>query len=171
MKIIDLTLPLENGMFVYPGDPEINIEQIQTIENDEWNMKRLHINSHDGTHVNVPIHCIKNGKTLDDYQLEEFCGECFLYETDADIHPHKGIIFPKQITENQAQHIVKMKPKFVGLTAEVDEEIEKYLLKNNIILFERLINTNQLPKKFTFHGVPLKIKAGDGSPVRAYAIY
>ncbi len=58
MKIIDLTVPIYTGMPVYPGDPEVDIEQVQTVENDEWNMKRLHICSHDGTHINAPSHTV-----------------------------------------------------------------------------------------------------------------
>lgn len=170
MKIIDLTLPIHNGMFVYPGDPEVNIEQIQTINKNGWNMKRLHLNGHDGTHVNVPVHCNKKGKTLDNYKVTDFFGECVLYKTDRDIKSGMGIIFLKQITMDTAKKIAKIKPKFVGLVVEADEKIERYLLNNNIILFERLVNTNKLPKKFLFYGVPLKIKNGDGSPIRAFAI-
>ena len=56
-------------MSVYPGDPEVDIEQLQTIDKDGWNMKRIHISSHDGTHVNAPIHCSEDGKSLDDYEV------------------------------------------------------------------------------------------------------
>jgi len=49
-------------------------------------------------------------------------------------------------------------------------EIERWLLEGNIISFERLVNTGQLPKRFIFHGAPLKIVQRDGSPVRAYAV-
>jgi len=170
MKIIDLTLPIQNGMFVYPGDLEVDIEQLQTLDKDGWNMKRIHMNSHDGTHVNAPIHCTKDGKTLDDFKVGNFCGECVLYEKDLDIQTGIGIIFKQQITMQIAERIVKIKPKFVGLVVEVDEEIEKYLLNNDIILFERLANIDNLPKKFVFYGVPLKINNGDGSPVRAFAV-
>ena len=70
-----------------------------------------------------------------------------------------------------AQVIVKKRPPFIGLSSEfeIDEDVEKNLLKNDIICFERLANTENLPKSFFFHGAPLKIKEGDGSPVRAYA--
>ena len=170
MKIIDLTLPIQNGMFVYPGDPEVDIEQLQTLDKDGWNMKRIHMNGHDGTHVNAPIHCTKDGKTLDDFKLSNFCGECVLYESDSDIQTGIGIIFKNQIDKRLAEKTVKIKPKFVGFVVEADEEIEKYLLNNDIILFERLTNIDNLPKKFQFYGVPLKIKDGDGSPVRAFAV-
>lgn len=170
MKIIDLTLPIQNGMFVYPGDPEVDIQQLQTFDKDGWNMKRIHMSGHDGTHVNTPIHSTKNGKTLDDFKIVDFCGECVLYDNDADIKTDIGIIFKEQITMEIAKYIVKIKPKFVGLVVEADEEIEKYLLNNEIILFERLTNIDNLPKKFIFYGVPLKIKDGDGSPIRAFAV-
>jgi kynurenine formamidase len=170
MKIIDLTHAIENGMPVYPGDPEVHIEQIQTIVTHGWNMKRLHINTHDGTHVNAQVHCIENGKTLDEYSLTDFCGECIVYEKIADIQPAIGIIFREQIDMDIAQAIVKVKPRFIGFTVEADEDIEKYLLKHDIVIFERLKNTEKLPKKFTFFGVPLKITNGDGSPVRAFAV-
>jgi kynurenine formamidase len=170
MKIIDLTMSIHNGMFVYPSTPEVNIKQLLTMDKDGWNMKRIHINGHDGTHVNAPIHCTKNGKTLDDYDVSDFCGECVLHEIDSDIKSGMGIIFTKQITMETAKHIVRIRPKFVGLVVEADEKIEQYLLNNGIILFERLANTDKLPKLFLFYGVPLKIKDGDGSPVRAFAV-
>jgi kynurenine formamidase len=45
------------------------------------------------------------------------------------------------------------------------------LLKNEIILLENLCNLNQLfGKTFILSCLPIKIKGGDGSPVRACAI-
>jgi kynurenine formamidase len=44
------------------------------------------------------------------------------------------------------------------------------LAKEDIVLFERIANTNQLPDEFEFYGMPLNIKDGDGSPVRAFAV-
>jgi len=162
--MIDLSLPIYQGMSVYPGDPEIKIKQIQTLEKDGWNMIRIHMNSHDGTHVNVPIHATLNGKTLDEYEVEDFCGECLL---DV-IETGKGVIFTKPLTMETAKIIVEKKPKFIG-TSQIEDDVEKFLLENNIIIFENLTNIDKLPKKFFFHGAPLKIRLGDGSPVRAYA--
>lgn len=173
MKVIDLTLPIYKGMPVYPGDPEVEIEQVHTFEAGGWNMKRLHINGHDGTHVNASIHCTSDGKTLDDYTIEEFCGDCVLYEELEDIQSNHGVIFTKQnINMELAEIIVERRPTFVGQSAEFefDEAVEQFLLQNDIICFERLANTEKLPKKFFFHGVPLAIKEGDGSPIRAYAV-
>ena len=96
MKIIDLTLPIYEGMPIYPGDQEVILEQIPIIEKNGWNMKRIHMNGHDGTHVNAPIHCKINGKTLDDYHIEDFCGNCLIYAGIQDIKPNEGVIFTNQ---------------------------------------------------------------------------
>jgi len=158
-------------MSVYPGDPEASIELVQTLEKDGWNMRRVQINSHDGTHVNAPIHGIEGGKTLDDYPLDAFCGPTKIY--DGTIKKDKRVIFRDQnIDKIIAEEIKRVKPRFVGLSSEYefDVDIEKDLLNEDIILFERLANLAKLPAEFMFYGMPLKIKEGDGSPIRAFAI-
>lgn len=173
MKVIDLTLPIYTGMPVYPGDPEASIELIQTLGKEGWNMRRVQINTHDGTHVNAPVHGVANGKTLDDFPLESFCGATVIYKSGMTMSPDKGIIFREQNIDTAiAEQIKQSRPHFVGLSSayEADVDIERDLLKENIILFERLHNLDQLPDEFTFYGMPLKIKEGDGSPVRAFAL-
>lgn len=173
MKIIDLSMEIYSGMPVFPGDPEVQIDQECTIENDEWNMKRIHINSHDGTHVNVPIHSKMWGKMLDNYTLSNFIAPAVKFESVDDISSTAALIFDAiDISKEIAEKIVEIRPPFIWVPAhfEFDLDIERYLLENDIISFERLINTGKLPKEFMFHWVPLKIRNWDGSPVRAYAI-
>lgn len=173
MKIIDLTWVLKDGKEYYPWDPKVEIKNIQIIDKDWWNLKQIKINSHDWTHVNVPIHCKIWGKTLDDYSVDDFIWKSVLYESIEDIRTWYWIIFDDiDITFDIAYKIVELKPQFVWLSDkfEFNIEVEKYLLENDIISFERLTNTNKLPKSFIFHWVPLKIKEWDWSPVRAYAI-
>jgi kynurenine formamidase len=175
MKLIDLTLPMYTGMPVYPGDLESSIELVQTLARDDWNMRRIQVNSHDGTHVNVPLHAFADGKSLDDYSLESFCGPAVVYDPAVGIIADKGIIFRDQnIDESLFAEIKKIRPRFVGLSSafECDVDIERKLLKESIVLFERLTNLDMLPGSpvsFMFYGMPLKIKEGDGSPVRAFA--
>ena len=175
MKVIDLSQDIYDAMPVFPGDPEAKVSLVYTIEKDEWNMTRMEINAHDGTHVNVPSHSSIKGKTLDEYKIADFTGESYVYSPKESIKPNKGIIFvDHDIDMDIAKKIVAAKPKFIGLSSrfEFDLIVEKYLLGENIISFERLENADLLPtdRSFMFYGVPLKIRAGDGSPVRAFAI-
>jgi kynurenine formamidase len=49
--------------------------------------------------------------------------------------------------------------------------VHHILLSHGLILIENLVNLESLPKQeFTFSCLPLKIKNGDGSPVRAVGI-
>ncbi|MEK7531091.1 MAG: cyclase family protein [Patescibacteria group bacterium] len=173
MKIIDLTLPLYTGMPVFPGDPEVSIELVATIEKDGWNMRRMQVNTHDATHMNVPIHMVVGGKNLDDYPLEKFCGPAKIYNPGIPMESSFGYIFrDRNIDTVIAEEVKKIKPRFVGISSEYEWgiEIEKDLLTAGIIQYERLANTDELPESFFFYGMPLKIKEGDGSPVRAFAV-
>ena len=173
MKIIDLSITLCNDTQVYPWDPLVNFTQIFTLKEHGWNMTRFSMNTHDATHINTPLHAKENGKTLDDYSLQDYIWESILYEEEKDIQPWIWIIFwDTNISMELAQIIIKKRPKFVWLSNkfEFDLEVEKYLLENDILSFERLENTDLLPKNFTFYGIPLKIKKWDGSPIRAFAI-
>lgn len=173
MKIIDLTWTIYKNMQVFPWDPKPDISIIQTIENDWWELRRLKINSHDWTHVNVPAHSKIWWKNLDDYKIDDFIWESVLFERIEDIKTWIWIIFSSfDITMKLAKLIVEKKPRFVWLSSrfEFDLQVEKYLLENDIISFERLENTSKLPKNFIFYWVPLKIKSSDWSPVRAFAI-
>ncbi len=173
MKIIDLTLPLYTGMPVYPGDPEASLELIQTVKKNGWNLRRIEINSHDGTHVNVPFHAFDDGKKLEDYSLSDFCGPAVVYDPANAMPSDKGVIFrERNVDVPLAEKIKEARPRFIGLSSvfEFDTDVEKDLLKSGIISFERLANCELLPREFDFYGMPLNIRGGDGSPVRAFAV-
>ena len=46
MEIIDLSQPLYDGMEVYPGDPEVHIKQIHTLDKEGWRLKYLQFSTH-----------------------------------------------------------------------------------------------------------------------------
>lgn len=66
--------------------------------------------------------------------------------------------------------LIFLKPNFVG--GNITEALERKLLKHEIITYTNLVNLNLIKRNttFMFYGLPLKIKDGDGSPVRAIAI-
>ncbi len=173
MREIDLSIKLENGMAVYPGDPAVEITEIHTLDIKGWCLRKLTLSTHIGTHVNVPYHMIQDGKNLDAYTLDLFFGPAVIYEDGINFDKEIGVIFRNQNIDQRLGHLlITNPPKFVGLssTFEFDIDIEKLLLKHDIISFENLSNTDQLPLQFMFYGVPLNISGSDGSPVRAFAV-
>ena len=49
--------------------------------------------------------------------------------------------------------------------------IHPAVLEKNLLIIENLTNLAELPDFFLFLALPLKIRAGSGSPIRAVAIF
>lgn len=173
MRIIDLSKPIFDHMPVFPGDPDVELTKIQTLEKEGWNMHRISMNLHDGTHVNAPIHMAQSGKTLDDLSLDRFIGPCVLYAEGMTFTSDTGVLFvTHNVTPTIADRLIQTPPKFIGVSErfEFDIALEQRLLEHDMISFENLTNTEALPESFMFYGLPLRFVGGDGSPVRAIAV-
>lgn len=72
--IIDLSHSIYDGMPCYPGDPEVNLEQVRQIGKDRVNVTQIVLGSHTGTHLDAPSHMIENGNSLDKTDLSCFFG-------------------------------------------------------------------------------------------------
>lgn len=62
MKIIDLTHSFTDKMPVYPGDPEPSLNKVADLNKEGYNDHLLKTVMHIGTHMDAPLHMIKNGK-------------------------------------------------------------------------------------------------------------
>lgn len=170
MKIIDLSIQLYGGMEVYPGDPTVSICRLHSYENQGWELRKLSLGSHTGTHVDAFSHMHKQGKNLDQIPLERFLGPAMLVTPAQEFPKGIGLFFSTAIGIESLDKILEAKPNFIG--GVLSEELERALLAQEIITYTNLCNLDQLPLGilFTFIGLPLKIEEGDGSPVRAIAI-
>ncbi|MGM0369349.1 MAG: cyclase family protein [Bacillota bacterium] len=170
MEIVDLTETLEDNQEVYPGDPEVKIEVANTYAEDGYLVRRLALGSHTGTHVDSFSHMYKDGDSLNKIPLERFCGETYLVDKNQMFPSGKGLLFKESVGIASLDKIIAAEPNFVG--GVISESLERSLLKNEIVTFTNLVNLDLLPtgESFMFYGLPLKIKNGDGSPVRAVAI-
>jgi kynurenine formamidase len=74
MEFVDLSVPIETGMPVYPGDPEVSVGPALTAARDGVNVLGLHLGSQSGTHVDAPFHIDDALPALDELPLERFCG-------------------------------------------------------------------------------------------------
>ena len=73
-RIIDLSLPLDAGTQVYPGDPQPRFEVHSTIPRDGFNLLSVHMGSQTGTHVDAPYHFDDLTLRIDEVPLERFTG-------------------------------------------------------------------------------------------------
>lgn len=81
MEIIDISLPLESTMPSYKGQANKKplIEKVRSIE-EGANETRITFESHTGTHVDAPLHMLKDGKSIDQISLQNFFGPALLIE-------------------------------------------------------------------------------------------
>ena len=61
-------------MPTYPSDPDVCFEQVKNIEKNRTLLHQFSIGTHTGTHLDVPAHIIKGGKTLEHFPLSTFSG-------------------------------------------------------------------------------------------------
>ena len=76
-EIIDLshTLELNIPIFHAPWHINYNMEQMGKIEEVGRNTSRITIGTHTATHIDAPLHFIKNGNTIDNIPLNKLCGK------------------------------------------------------------------------------------------------
>jgi kynurenine formamidase len=74
VRVVDLSIPIDGTTPFYPGDPEPRVCAATTIARDGFNVSRLELGSHTGTHCDAPFHFLEDGPTLDQLPLERFVG-------------------------------------------------------------------------------------------------
>ncbi|MFE5317905.1 cyclase family protein [Paenibacillus sp. NPDC056579] len=170
MKIIDLSVSIHTGMDVYPGDPAVSVEIVHTHEQNQWELRQITMGSHTGTHVDAFSHMNSKGKSLTDMPLTHFFGKSYVARPDQDFPIRAGLFFREAAGIELFDKIKSAQAPFVG--GLISEELQRALLSEQIVTYTDLANLELLPEQtpFMFYGFPLKIKDGDGSPVRAVAM-
>ena len=74
--LYDASVRISENIIVYPGDPQFRIRQMETIPKDPLNTSMVEMGIHTGTHVDTPLHCFAEGKTITDFSIDQFCGTC-----------------------------------------------------------------------------------------------
>ncbi|WP_194396341.1 cyclase family protein [Microbacterium atlanticum] len=83
-RIIDLSMPVPDGMEVYPGEPVPRFRPISTHEADGFEMWELKLFSHLGTHVDAPAHFIRGGDTSEKLPLRSMIGPVVVLDVTVD---------------------------------------------------------------------------------------
>ncbi|MBI5569940.1 MAG: cyclase family protein [Desulfomonile tiedjei] len=75
MPLYDITLPLRVGMLTYPGDPPFTMEQVAYLSRgDRFNLSRITLATHTGTHCDPPLHYLDGRAAIDEIPLEVLVG-------------------------------------------------------------------------------------------------
>ena len=78
MKVIDLTLTVSEKTPTFPGSPQPNFINWETIEKDGYNLELLFLSSHTGTHIDAPYHFVKKGQKIHEIMTRRLVTEAVL---------------------------------------------------------------------------------------------
>ena len=78
MKVIDLTLTISEKIPTFPGSPQPNFINWESIEKDGYNLELLFLSTHTGTHLDAPYHFVKKGQKIDQIMTKRLVTEAIL---------------------------------------------------------------------------------------------
>lgn len=193
MRVIDISRTISPDMEMYPGDTPPKTTRISRLEQgDPYNLSRIVMGTHTGTHVDPPLHFIKDGAGIDEIPLEMLACRARVL----DLSRKKGPLEPSDIALPTAEDIVLLKGGAGGaclgagcaryladngiMTVGTDalsigapgqeHEVHNILLGAGIVIVEGLELSAVEEGDYLFVCLPLKIAGGDGGPARAVLI-
>ena len=86
MHIYDISLSISPSLPVWPGDPSVELQQVESIDKGAHaNVSHLSAGVHTGTHVDAPHHFLNDGRTVEQLPLDVLTGPCYVAQLPDDI--------------------------------------------------------------------------------------
>ncbi len=80
---IDISVPLRNAMVHWPGDPPVSIKRVKDIERgDSVNLSMISMGAHSGTHMDAPLHFMRQAKGVGEMPLDTTIGRARVIEIE-----------------------------------------------------------------------------------------
>ena len=195
MKIHDISQEVF-GCQVYPGDPAPEKQILNSMEEgDSYNLSAFSMCAHNGTHVDAPFHFIRDGKTVDEIDLDAFVGMAYVAEHQGTVSGDDAAEIIKKAKEQDPEAAKRI---LIKGNAEVSSEAAKVfassgilllgnesqtvgpedapmevhliLLGAGVVLLEGIRLENVSEGVYMLNAAPLNLSGADGSPCRAVLI-
>lgn len=137
-KIIDISLPIYEGMPVYPNNPGVKINPLKT---PTTFISEITFGSHTGTHLDVPRHIFEDGSGVDKINLDQLVGPARILDMThcrtavtvddlkkENIQPGERILVK---TQNSIRGFKQFYPDYIYL----DGDAAEFLAQQKILLF------------------------------------
>jgi arylformamidase len=144
MRVYDISVAIEPGMPLWPGDVPLELERVQKINHgDIANVTRISCSVHVGTHVDAPIHFLEDGRGIETLSFRVLNGRAYVVDLpdvdlitsdvleNAGVPPRtRRVLFKTTNSQywNEPKH--EFKPDFVGL----DQSASHWLVKKGVQL-------------------------------------
>jgi arylformamidase len=114
MKIIDLTVPLYDGLQSFPGHPKVTVLDFVTHSFSApryippcrgYASKLIMMSDHGGTHLDAPFHFFEDGPTIDEVPLEKTLGDAVFIDLSDKKHDRAitASMLEKKLKKDQSE--------------------------------------------------------------------
>jgi kynurenine formamidase len=79
LRIIDLSYPISDDMLVYPEMERPVMQWLGRVNSEGYNLTRLSMAAHTGTHVDAPLHFLEDVATIDALALDRLFGTAVMF--------------------------------------------------------------------------------------------
>ena len=193
MKIYDISQEFFSCK-VYPGDPEPKSESLCSMENgDAYNLSAFSMCAHNGTHLDAPLHFIKNGRSVSEIPVQTFVGDAYVIHINGCIGQAEAKSILKKatslgageriliggqatVTQSGAEVFAGAKILLLGNESQTvgpedaPMEVHKTLLRANVVLLEGIRLDGVSEGKYILCAAPLNLGGLEGAPCRAILI-
>lgn len=128
---IDISATISDGMTRWPDDPAVSVSKAEEIgvNGSEANVTQISTTAHVGTHIDAPLHFVKNGMDVASITLEKLIGSAKVIQVsnakeitiedvrDAGITSGARVLFRTENSETEWEH-QPFKEDYVYLSTE-----------------------------------------------------
>jgi arylformamidase len=178
----DASIPLVNDMQVYPGDPAFTRDSIAQSASGGYNVTRIIMTAHNGTHIDSPHHIGLSGGT-DAWPLERLNGACEVVDLSEWRRSDKTKRFARRtvlktggepLNESEALALIESGVRALGVDGlsvgpqgEEGLKTHRALLGAGVCILEGLALDSFQPGWYELMCLPLSLPGCDGAPARA----
>lgn len=193
MKIYDISQEVFSCK-VFPGDPAPSKNILCKIESgDAYNLSEFSMCSHNGTHVDAPLHFINGGKSVEQIPADIFVGFCFVAHHNGTVTSKdaKNILAKAEglgaqeriliagnatVSEDAAQIFADSGVLLLGNESQTvgpedsPENAHRILLGASVVLLEGIRLDGIEEGRYILSAAPLNLGGLEGAPCRAVLI-
>lgn len=80
-NIHDISVDISTQSVIWPGDPAIHLDRVEDMmKGKKYNLTHLSMSLHNGSHIDAPLHFVRDGKSIEMIPLDTLIGPCYVLE-------------------------------------------------------------------------------------------
>ncbi len=102
-KVVSLSHPISPRIPLWPGDPPVEFEDVASLEQDDYFLRRFSMGEHSATHMNAPNSFFADGMGIEGYQPQDLVRPAVVIDVRAQSTPDYEISV-QDIEDWERQH-------------------------------------------------------------------